>query len=76
MDENSIKFKIPKNLSKPEIKQFLSKLYSMDVTKITTAILPGKVHYDQNQRRYIRTKDFKKAVVSISRKVDSNFQNI
>ncbi len=76
MDENSIKFKIPKNLSKPELKQFLSKLYSMDIQKVTSAILPGKVHYDQNQRRYIRTKDVKKAVVSIGKKVDSNFQNI
>lgn len=76
MDENSIKFKIPKNLSKPELKQFLSKLYSMNIEKVTTAILPGKVHYSIMHKHYIRTKDVKKAVVKINKRVDSNFQTI
>ena len=76
IDSNSIKFKIPKNLSKPELKQYLSKLYSMNIEKITTSILPGNVRYDSNQKRYIRTKDVKKAVVTINKEVDKNYQKI
>ena len=76
MGEKSLKFKIPKNLSKLELKQFLKKLYYMNIEKITTAHLPGKVKFDMLQKKYIRTKDYKKAVVTIKKKVDINFQEI
>lgn len=67
--KNQIKFKVDMKYSKPEIVQILNKLYGINVRKITTAILPGKVTTVKEdgitKRQYVRTKDKKVAVVTL-----------
>ena len=77
LENNALKFKIPKNMSKPEIRQFFSKMYSMDIEEITTAHLPGRVKFDSLRKKYIRTYDIKKTVIKIKNKeIDNNYQKI
>ena len=65
---NWIKFIVDINTSKPEIRQFLSKLYNLRIGRIHTVINPGKVkrNYRKNQfKGYFRTRDVKKAYVQL-----------
>jgi ribosomal protein L23 len=49
-------------LSKPEIKQYLLKIYNLKIQKVNTARFMGKVVANQ-KRKYTFTKSFKKAFV-------------
>lgn len=75
---NQIKFMVDKNASKPEIKQFLTKVYNLDVKDVATAILPGEVKRKVTKRgnSYMRTRDIKKAVVTLDFPVDNKFKLI
>jgi ribosomal protein L23 len=75
---NQIKFMVDKNLSKPEIHQFLNKLYGFNIAKIQTAILPGEVKAKMTKKniKYYRTREYKKAVVDLDIKVDEKFRKI
>jgi len=84
---NQIKFMVDKNYSKIEIKQILQKLYGLNVRRVTTAILPGKVQYDYQElegrkdkkdfrKKYMRTPDKKVAVVDLDFEVGKEYQKI
>jgi ribosomal protein L23 len=76
-----VKFQIDKNLSKPELKQYLQKLYNIEPKRISTAILPGKITMKATElerkggkkykMNYIRRPDKKKALVEL----DFDFHN-
>ena len=74
-NDNEVKFLVDINYSKPEIKQILSKMYNLDIEKITTAILPGRVKRDMtlNQEKqiikYYRTDERKVAVVTLNKSI-------
>ena len=77
--KNSIKFKVDDNLSKPEIKQIIEKLYKFKVEKVNTAILPGRVKFDLKStkcRKYERTNDYKKALVQVDFDVDQSYRKL
>ncbi len=42
LDENTIVFKCNKDMQKPEIKQYLEKLYGLDILKVNTQYRVGK----------------------------------
>ena len=56
------------HMSKPEIKQYISKLYNLEVEKVNTARFMGKVNRTLMNRPKM-TKNFKKAFVMLDRKV-------
>lgn len=78
-EPNEIKFLVDKNTSKPEIKQFIEKLYNIKVNKIDTAILPGQVrlnYKNPKQRSFMRTRDIKKAVIQLDFNTDESYRRI
>ena len=73
IDDNVLVFKIPEDLSKPEIKQYIEKLYNMKVEKVNTARFMGKViPHSENPRNPDLTKNFKKAYVFFSSKIPAD----
>lgn len=76
---NQMKFLVDKNQSKYEMKQFFEKLYQIPVKQVNTAILPGKVRRHQQKHpdgAYYRTRDRKKAVMTIDCEVDENLRKM
>lgn len=49
LPNDEILLQVPLNATKPEIKQYLEKVYSLDVRKVNTLITMGKIK--SNQRR-------------------------
>ena len=58
-------FKVPPYMTKPEIKQYLTKIYGMQVTKVNTINVE---HYRQpiagRKVKWFKKSDFKKAIVT------------
>lgn len=73
---NFAKFNVPMNYSKFEIKQFLEKMYQVKIKRIHTSILPGEVKFDNEKRRFIRTRDVKRAAVEFDSFVDIKYRKI
>ncbi len=73
---NFAKFNVPMNYSKLEIKQFLEKMYQVKIIRIHTSILPGNVKFDNEKRRFIRTRDVKRAAVEFASFVDIKYRKI
>jgi len=46
VDEDVLTFKTDPKMTKPEIKQYLEKLYGLKVEKVNTLIRIGKIKYD------------------------------
>ena len=65
IEPNVIVFKVSEDISKPELKQYLEKVYKLPIEKINTARFMGKVYLDQFRKPH-KTKNFKKAFVSTS----------
>ena len=80
--KNHIKLLVNHDISKPEIEQFLAKVYNINVLDIRTAIIPGRVKrdlaYSENQMkvRFMRTQDHKKALVTVNFDVPQEFREI
>ncbi len=45
VDEDILTFKTDPKMTKPEIKQYLEKLYGLNVQKVNTLIRMGKIKY-------------------------------
>lgn len=73
---NFAKFNVPMNYSKFEIKQFLEKMYQVKIKRIHTSLLPGEVKFDNIKRRFIRTRDVKRAAVEFDSIVDIKYRKI
>ena len=73
---NFAKFNVPMNYSKFEIKQFIQKMYQSEIKTIHVSILPGEVKFDNDKRRYVRTRDVKRAAIEFYSKVDQIYRKI
>ena len=77
---NYIKFLVDKNMSKPEIRQYIQKLYKLNTLNIKTAILPGRTQMisqgKKNKPTYIRRPDRKKALVKLDFYFPNSFSKI
>jgi len=74
-DDHTVGFRTNDMLSKPEIKQYLQKLYNMPINQIGTFRKQGRFLRNDNRTMW-RKKDWKKAIVRVDYEVDSEFQKI
>ena len=72
--DNEVSFRVNPFLSKPEIKQYLQKLYRMPIQDITTVNKMGKIKSNNDKRTKWRKQDWKKATVTVSYEVDPDLQ--
>ena len=63
-------------MSKPEIQQYMMKLYNLDVKEVNTALRQGKVLRNMDTGRHWRKKDWKKAMVKVDFDVDPELQKM
>ncbi|MFA5778720.1 MAG: 50S ribosomal protein L23 [Elusimicrobiota bacterium] len=63
--ENKYQFIVAKDATKGQIKEAIKQLFDVDVEKIRTAILPGKLRRMGAHAGY--RSDFKKAIVNIKK---------
>ena len=61
---NQYAFKVAKDATKPEIREAVETLFKVDVTKVTTANVKGKVK--RTVRGITRKKNWKKAYVTVA----------
>jgi len=73
---NFAKFNVPMNYTKFEIKQFLEKMYQVKIKTIHTSILPGEVKFDNEKRKFMRTREVKRAAVEFDSIVDIRYRKI
>ena len=73
--QNQVSFRCSPFLSKPEIKQYLSKIYQLPVQKVETANKMGRLKRDSQTNFQWRKKNWKKAIVSLDYEVDSEFRH-
>lgn len=69
-------FKMSPFLSKPEIQQYLMKLYNLNVQVVNTVNVQGKIQRNYTKAGYWRKKDFKKAMVKLDFEVDPDLQKL
>lgn len=69
IEPNTIVFKVDEHLSKPQIKQYVEKLYGLKVEKVNTARFMGKIKKNPYNRKLRMTKNFKKAFVVTDSKI-------
>ncbi len=63
-------------LAKPEIKQYLMKLYSLNVQTVNTALKQGKILRNMDTGKHWRKDDWKKAMVKVDFAVDPDLQKM
>ncbi len=69
-----VNFRCDNFLSKPEIRQYLQKLYGMPITAVGTFRKMGKLMKNSDTRTGWRKQDWKKATVTLEHDVESEFQ--
>ena len=62
-EHNQVTFKVPLDVTKPEIKAAVEGLFEVKVTSVNTIVQKGKVK--RFQGHYGRRSDFKKAIVTL-----------
>ena len=62
--KGTITFITPVNQTKYEIKQYVKKIYGLDVIKVNTIIYDGKMKRD-GARKLFKQKAYKKAIVTV-----------
>lgn len=75
-DEKTVCFRHSDFLSKPEIKQYLQKLYNMPITEVHTHRHMGKFMKNNDVRTSWRRKDWKKSMVKVDYEVNPEYQKI
>ncbi|OQW98396.1 MAG: 50S ribosomal protein L23 [Elusimicrobia bacterium A5] len=63
--ENKYEFVVAKHSTKGQIKEAIKQIFNVDVEKVRTAILPGKLRRQGAHAGY--KSDFKKAIVDIKK---------
>ena len=74
-ERNNVSFRCDPYLSKPEIKQYLSKVYQLPLNRVDTANKMGRLKRDGKTGRTWRKKNWKKAICTLDYEVDSDFRN-
>ena len=69
-------FRMSNFLSKPEIQQYLMKLYNLNIQKVQTANKQGKIMRNMTKPGHWRKKDWKKAMVKVDFEVDPELQKL
>lgn len=75
VDPNVCVFETELFATKPEIKQYLEKVYNLKVLKVNTLITNGKIKKTMMRQRY-REPDIKKAYVYLDQEVSEKFKSI
>ena len=73
-DDHTVCFRTNDMLSKPEIRQYMQKLYNMPINGLGTFRKQGR--FLRNGQNAWRKSDWKKAIVRVDYEVDSEFQKI
>mmetsp|Transcript_56813 Transcript_56813/g.65094 ORF Transcript_56813/g.65094 Transcript_56813/m.65094 type:complete len:139 (+) Transcript_56813:44-460(+) len=73
MDEKTVAFKCDQKLTKPELRQYLEKVYGLEVEKVNTLNYMGKVKRAP-LGGFTRNKDFKKAYAILKTNIDPFYQ--
>ena len=71
-----VSFRMNPFLSKPEIQQYMMKLYNLNVQKVNTALKQGKIIRNMDKGGHWRKKDWKKAMVKVDFEVDPDLQKL
>ena len=74
-EKNQICFRVAPHLSKPEIKQYLMKVYRLPVIKVDTFNKMGKIKVNNKNNTKWRKPDWKKAIVTLDYEVDSEYRH-
>ena len=67
-------FKVDLSANKREIKKAVEELFKVEVTKVTTSIMKGK--RKRNRNGLHKKSDYKKALVTLSKDSDIQFEGI
>ena len=62
-------------MTKPEMKQYLSKVYELPINKVDSFNKMGKLKRDVKTNRKWRKPDWKKSIVSLDYEVDNDFRH-
>ena len=75
---NAVSFRCSPFMSRPEIKQYLEKLYHLPIEEIRTINRQGEIKAQtaMGSRLKWRKKDYKKAVVKLKHDVDPDYQRL
>lgn len=73
LPDNVLCFRTEQSLTKPEIKQYLTKLYGLEIKKVNTWNKMGKINKTRT-RTYYRDPDFKKVIVELENPVPTHMQ--
>ncbi|TNV75423.1 hypothetical protein FGO68_gene14811 [Halteria grandinella] len=71
-----VSFRVDPFLSKPEIQQYLMKLYNLNVQTVNTAVKQGKILRNMDTGKHWRKEDWKKAMVKLDFAVDPDLQKM
>ena len=73
-DKNQVSFRCSPFLSKPEIKQYLSKVYKLPVQRVDTVNKMGKIKRNRTTGKQWKKSNWKKAIVTLDYEVDQDFK--
>ena len=73
-EKNKVSFRCAPHLSKPEIKQYLSKIYELPVNSVDTVNKMGKMKKNNEGKRW-RKQNWKKAICTLDYEVDNDFRH-
>ena len=75
--KDELSFRHSPFLSKPEVKQYLMKLYNLNlIDKVHTARRSGKIMVNLDNHTHYRKQDWKKSYVKVDFEVDPDMQKI
>mmetsp|Transcript_38459 Transcript_38459/g.36811 ORF Transcript_38459/g.36811 Transcript_38459/m.36811 type:complete len:114 (-) Transcript_38459:26-367(-) len=74
LKRNELAFRTSPFLSKIEARQYLAKLYSLEISEVQSFNKMGKIMNNQLERGYFRKKDWKKFWVKVNFNVDPELQ--
>ena len=75
--KNVVSFRVNPQLSKPEIKQYLTKVYNLPVQKVETFNKIGQIKSNatSGSNTKWRKQNWKKAIVTLDYEVDNDFRH-
>jgi ribosomal protein L23 len=73
LPDNVLCFRTEQSVTKPEIRQYLKKLYGLEIKKVNTWNKMGKIQKTRI-RSYYRDPDFKKVIVELQHPVPTHLQ--
>ena len=74
-EKNIVSFRCSPFLSKPEIKQYLSKVYSLPIQNVDTANKMGEIKMNRSTGKKGRKKNWKKGIVTLDYEVDHEYKH-